>query len=140
MTWMLAKQKLLAHLRTGTDARVVLEGDTATIAKRPALLFADVDGGLAEFSVLGAIHYAKVLYIKVLGADADSLEALMRQVRRCWEKDTPAGVARRQALTTLGVLNIYPAASGAKSMLAAGSTTQDYEGVVELTCHFRETA
>lgn len=140
MSWLLAKQRLLAHLRTGTEARVVLEGDTATVAKRPALLFADVDGGEAEFSVLGAVHYAKVLHIKVLGADAESLEALMRQVRRCWEKDTAAGQARRQALTEVGILNIYPQASGAKAMLTAGGTTQDYEGLVALTCHYRETA
>lgn len=119
---------------------MVLEGDTAKVEKRPALLLADVDGGEAEFSVLGSVNYAKVLLVKVLASTDAEREATMKQVRRCWEKDSTAGQQRMQALCEAGLFNIYPASSGELSLPMADATAQVYEGLVTFTAHYRETA
>lgn len=139
-TWTECKRLLLNHLRTGTSARVVLEGDSSKVEKRPALLVADTDGGDAEFAILGATHYAKAVYVKVLATTDAEREALMKQVRRCWDKDTTAGQTRMQALTVAGLFNIYPASSGELSLPMADATAQVYEGLVTFTAHYRETA
>lgn len=140
MTWTNCKRLLLNHLRTGTNARVVLEGDTSKVEKRPALLLADTDGGEPEYSISGSTDYTKALYVKVLATTDTEREAIMKQVRRCWEKDSAAGLARMEALCTAGLFNIYPAGSGELSLPQADQAAQLYEGLVTLTAHYRETA
>ena len=140
MTWTTCKRLILQHLHTGTDARVVMEGDIGTVAKRPTVLLADVDGGEPQFSVRGGTDYSKTVVIKVLADNEEQLETLMRQVRRCWEKDSTASQARMQALTTAGTFNVIPISSGENSLPESGKTKQEYEGLVSLTFMYRETA
>lgn len=138
--WTTCKRLILKHLREGVTTRFVGEGEHGIVNARPAVLLADVDGGVAEFSVKGAAHYEKTLFIKVLATDDAELETTMRAIRRCWEKDGASGQARIQELCRAGVLNIYPASSGEKSLPDATAKLGPHEGLLTMTCHYRETA
>lgn len=141
-TWTVCMRLIKEHLKDGTNAAAVIEGDAglAGLTKFPALQVADVDGGEPQFSVRGGVDYAKLLHIKVIAQTAEKCEETMRRVRRCWEKDPAASQARMQELTTNGVFNIYPEGSGEKSLPTADTTPQTFEGLVTMRAFYRETA
>lgn len=138
--WTECKRVILQHLRTGTGAAFVGEGEHGVVMKRPAILMADVDSGEAARAVLGPADYANTLYFKVLADNDEKRETLMRQIRQCWEKTTTAGRTRVEQLVRAGVLNIYPEGHGEKSLFTQEPTTpQTYEGLLAFRVWYRET-